>query len=140
MAFALPALVEMYEFGDDVTYLTDESRTGVSIDLDQRFVEKTLASGRKKRFLLRNCHTFSVGWEMIPANAAGTIDGFLGRDEIKALANLGVPLVFTLRADNDTTMYDALCFVTDYSEEIVFRRGTPDNFRYKISLSLEQIS
>lgn len=138
-SFALPALVELYPVGDDPIYITDESRAPIQVDLDARFIDKSLASGRKKRFFLRNCSKFQITWENVGSSADYTVDGFAGRDEIKALAYSSDSLSFVMRADDDSTMYDCRVFVTDYSEELTLRRGAPENFRYKISLGLEQV-
>jgi len=130
MTFALPNMVTLGGVN-----LTDESRSPVAIDIDQRVSEKQLASGKKIKFLLENCSKFSMSWENVASSASTTVDGCGGRDEIKALAFSGTTQTLVLHYLGGTTVSYTV-FIDSYQEEIVMRRASA--LRYRISLGLEE--
>jgi hypothetical protein len=68
-------------------------------------------------------------------DATHTIDGHGGRNEIRSLAQGGAPLAFTFQ-DGANAPENYTVFVTDYSENIAFRRG--EGSRFTITLGLEE--
>lgn len=115
------------------TNLTDESRSYAE-DRDERGVEVELADGTIKKYIKSVKRTFDISWENVHKSAAGTVDGFGGRDEIRALGMSGDALTLSVR--DGVTISNYTVFVDNYDEEIIIRRGADS--RYQVSLSLKE--
>lgn len=115
--------------------LTDEGRQPIQEDRDERSVIVDLASGKKRKFIKGVRKTWNISWEWVPMDASLTIDGHGGRNEIRSLAQGGAPLIFTYQ-DSHNPLETYTVFVSEYSENVVFRRA--QGSRYQITLSLEE--
>lgn len=144
MTFFQPNLISIGFQADpgSAVRLTDESRTPLKQSLDQRMIDKTLASGRKKRFIQRNATNISVSWDYMPYDSSHTIDGYGGFSDLVGFVYSGEPLVVTLhyRAEAGETNVEFNYFVTEFSTDIALRRGPLENWRFNVSLGLEQIA
>lgn len=132
-SFRFPNLVQI-----DSTDLTDESRS-FSEDREERSVVIELASGAKKKYVKGIFKTFQIDWDNVAMSSADTVDGFGGRNEIRALAPEGAVVSLVIQ-DGRNAEETYSCFVNSYSEEVLQRRGLGDQFRYRVSLALEQQS
>lgn len=121
----------------DGTALTEESRQPFSVALENREVVVELANGAKRKYLKGTFRKFNINWENVAKNAATTVDGFGGRDEIRAKAFTGGSLELVVTDGIDTDTYTV--FVDSYSEELLQRRAYADGYRYNISLELSQV-
>jgi hypothetical protein len=130
VTFSMPAVVTL----NGVT-LTDESRGGVMVTLDPRVIDKQLASGKRIKYLLKNCRIFSITWENVAGDATTTVDGFGGADEIRDLAFTAEVMTLGLTYTNGNTD-EYQVFVTGHSEQILMRRNYM--LRYTVTLDLEE--
>lgn len=115
--------------------LTDEGRKPITENRDERSVIVDLASGKKKKYIKGVRRTWTIDWEMVPMHSGLTIDGHGGRNEIRSLAYGGATLSFTY-LDSYNSLETYTVFVSEYNENMIFRRG--EGSRFQISLSLEE--
>lgn len=128
--FSLPNLIKL-----DGTELTDESRQALQETRDERSVVIELATGKKRKFIKSIARKWDISWDNVAESASNTVDGFAGRDEIRAIAQSGETMTLLIQdGRNATETYTV--FVESYDEELLMRRGS--HFRYKVSLSLEE--
>lgn len=142
MSFYQPALVSICAVGDELEPITDESRGPVKTDSEPKFIEKVLASGKKKRFLQQVTNRYTISWEHMPFDSSQAIDGGNGVSYLFPLATSGQPVTFalTFKLEDGTLIQNGVdCFVTDFSYEPSIRRGPFENWRFNVSLSLEEI-
>lgn len=128
--FRYPALVKLNN-----TELTDESRGPLQESRDERAVTVDLASGRKRKFIQGIRKKWDMTWENVAIDAASTVDGKAGRNEIRVLAQTGGTLTLTIQDGvNPDEVYSV--FIDSYSDDVVMRRGPGDMRRYTVNLSL----
>jgi hypothetical protein len=143
MTFYQPNLISFKRAGEvDPTPLTDESRQPLKVTAEQRIIDKTLASGRKKRFIQAIVTNLSINWNYIPYSAEQTIDGFGGLIEIMGAVSDSEPITVyrNYKMENGTEfseVYDY--FVSELNYEPIYRRGPVENWRFNITVGLEQI-
>lgn len=130
ITFSLPNLIKL-----NGTELTDESRQPLQESRDERSVTIELATGKKRKFIKSIARKWDINWENVADSASRTVDGFAGRDEIRALAQSGATMTLVIQdGRNPDETYTV--FVDSYDEELLMRRS--GFYRYKVSLSLEE--
>lgn len=113
--------------------LTDESRQPFQEDRDERSVVIDLASGKKRKFIKSIKRKWTISWENVGMNASQTYDAKGGRNEIRAIAQLGTTVILQLTdGNNGTETYTV--FVDSYTETVTMRRVGAN--RYTLSISL----
>lgn len=117
--------------------LTDESRTPLSEERDERSVTVDLASGKKRKFIKGIRRRWSVDWDSVPLDATYTIDGGGARNEIRTIAQSGDALTLTIQDGRNADEIYTI-FITDYQETLEMRRPG-DLTRYKITLGFEEV-
>jgi hypothetical protein len=122
--------------------MCEESRSPVSTASDPRLIDKTLAGGKKKRFIMKpSTSRWSISWDYMPWSSDQSFDGGAGFYELSSMATDGRPLVFTTSSREGPVVNSQSyqVFVTDFSSEVSHRRGDLTNWRWKVNLELEQI-
>lgn len=114
--------------------LTDESRSPLQEERDERSVIVDLASGRKKKFVKGVRRRWTMDWENVAANANETVDGKGGRDEMRSIAEGAAFVPFTVQ-DGRNAPENYTVMVESYSEEVLRRVGL-EGFRYKVSMTV----
>lgn len=130
MSFRYPNLISL-----GGVQLTDEGRSPITEDRDERSVVVDLASGKKRKYIKSVKKTWSIDWEMVPMHSGQTIDGKGGRNEIRSLAQGGSVLTFTF-VDSYNALETYTVFVSGYNESMILRRA--EGSRFKITLELEE--
>jgi hypothetical protein len=130
MGFRYPNLITLNEVA-----ITDESRTFTE-EREERAVRVTLASGKNKKFVQCIAKSWTLAWENVSANSDETVDGFGGRDELHAIAQLDGFMTLTID-DGKNTSEEYTVEVDSYSEQILMRRGDA-GFRYTINMTLKE--
>lgn len=115
--------------------LTDESRGPLTENRDERSVIIDLASGKKKKFIKSVRRTWTVSWDNVAMTSEFTVDGFAGRNEIRAIAQSADPMMLLIH-DGRNLQERYTVFIDSYSDDVVMRYGEGDLFRYKLSLTL----
>jgi len=115
--------------------LTDEGRQPLHEDLDKRIIEIDLASGGKKRFIKYIGHKWTIDWVNVSENAAHTVDGKGGRDEIYTIAQLQTPITLAITDGLNVTRTYTVWIESHYEEYTMRRKGT---HYYKIELQLTE--
>jgi hypothetical protein len=114
--------------------LTDESRTPLQEERDERSIIVDLASGRKKKFVQGVRRRWTISWENVAANASETVDGKGGRDEMRSLSE-GAGFITFVLDDGRNTQETYTVMLENYSEEVLTRRGV-GGFRYKVDMTI----
>lgn len=131
--FRYPALLRL----GGVT-LTDESRQPLKEDRDERSVDVELASGKIKKYIKGIRRSWTVSWTNVAMTATDTVDGFGGRNEIRALAQNGGVLELIIQdGRNANETYQV--YIEAYDDEVTMRRGAGDMFRYTVNLALKEV-
>lgn len=145
--FALAGLVLLcpYELDgtyDDPPYLTDESRQPIQWEGAGKFNDKKLASGIVRRQIIQPyAANYTISWENVAWSKDQTVDGYFGASEIIGMVSTNGLLKMGLWFGEDFAGGDAIstpAWCTNYNIEIVHRRGHYTNWRYKVSITLEQ--
>ena len=132
MTFVKPRLLR---FGSN--NVTDHNRSPLGISIERIEKKHRMANGRLRKYVVADKHTFNVSWDMLPANATYTVDGYWGANDLENFFNttkgefiLGLSLTNTGPATTYTVMF------SDFSKTLL-KRGRFDF--YDVSLTLEEV-
>lgn len=128
--FRYPALISLQG-----QILTDESRGPLQEDRDERATTVDLASGKKKKFIKSVKRKWTVSWDNVAMNAANTVDGKAGRNELRAIAESAGTMTLLIH-DGRNSQESYTVFIETFNNEVVMRHGEGDQFRYKMNISL----
>jgi hypothetical protein len=131
MNFTLPAMVKI-----NGSFYTDEGRTPVEIQLDERAITNELASGKHVKYIKQKARKFSISWEKMPNQASQAIDGKNGRNELLALI-MSVNTFTLILDDGVNTAQTYTCLLSDYTETPALRR--PGHMRWNVKVSFEEV-
>lgn len=129
--FQLPTMIAI-----DGTSLSDESREGISMERDERVIDKQLATGKKIKFILNECLKLSISWENLADKTEDTVDGGAGAEFIRDIAMAGDEVSVELRFLNGETETYTM-YVESHTQTVKFRR--PGHMRYRVELGLEEV-
>ncbi len=113
--------------------LTDESRAPLQEERDLRSVPIDLASGKIRKFIKGLRHKWTITWDNVGESASQTVDGKGGRNEVRAIAQIGDTMTFVIQ-DGRHTAETYTVFVDSYTDSVVMRRV--DCNRYTCTISL----
>ena len=143
--FALPGLILLIPIELDGTpgfehpYLTDESRQPIQFEGAAKSVDKKLAGGNTRRQIIKpNLSNVTITWDNVAWSKDQTVDGYYGAFEIISIVQTGGLLKMGIWYGEGLDALSSPCFCTNYNYEIVHRRGHYTNWRFKISITLEQ--
>lgn len=132
MGLFYPAAIKV-----DAVDLTDQGRSPVSVQRDERSVIVELASGKRKKYIKGIKHIFSMEWKWLPSDDTNTIDGFAGRDSLVAnFAESGNTHTLIFRDEiGGSDTYTV--FVSDYTENLI-RRSPNEEFFWEVAMTFEE--
>ena len=106
--------------------------------------DQVLASGNRRRCLVRNPQAFSLSFKYLPGPSGMTVDGQAGRDYMYTLANLGqnvtVEYLPDYTSDQDDFSYISLRGrIKSYSETLLRRDEIGGCYYYNVNISFEEL-
>jgi len=122
----------------DNVQLTDQGRTPVVRNRDERSTSVDLANGTRKKYIRAVKHSFNTSWDYLPDDTTCTIDGYAARTEMVNLIGDSDDS-HTLRFFYKNNSYEEFTvFVTSYSETLIKRDPSSGVFIWQVSVDFEE--
>jgi len=137
MAYALffPAAVWL-----DNVPLTDQGRSPISINRNERSILVELANGDQRKYVKAVKNTFETSWQWLPDEDYQTLDGGAGRKTLRTLIGEDDGDSHSLRFfDRNGGSKDYTVFVGDFNENLIKRDPSTGIFMWQISVSFTEL-
>jgi hypothetical protein len=122
----------------DNMQLTDQGRSPIVVNREERSTTVDLANGTKKKYIRSIKHKFATSWKYLPDDSTCTIDGYAARVEMYNLLGESKDS-HTLRFFHRNGEYNEYTvFVDAYSETLTRRDPNTGIFIWELSLSFEE--
>lgn len=122
----------------DNIQLTDQGRSPIRRDRDERSVSIELANGTRKKYIKAVKHKFSTSWTYLPDDSTCTIDGYAARTELVNLLG-DDDQAHLLRFFYKNNKYEEFTvFVSSYSENLVKRDPRSGVFIWEVNIEFEE--
>lgn len=145
MALRYPTAIGVLAAGASTTVnLTDHGRGPVQEEREERSVEVELADGTIRKYIKGIKHTWQMDWDWLPDQDSDTVDGYAGRESMRALFSTSTSgtvfaLYFRDRAESGgTTVRTYNAYVTSYNDELIRRDTTSGKYFFKCSISFKE--
>jgi hypothetical protein len=119
--------------------LTDQGRSPVSVQREEKFTENELANASKVRYFRGVKRRWSFSWTFLPDSDHQTIDGYAARREIvELLGKDGKDHVLRFY-DKDWTYEEYFVFCDSYTEDLIKRDPSGHMFLWEVSVEFCEI-
>lgn len=133
MALFFPAAVWL-----DNKALTDQGRSPVNKQREERSVVIELANGKRKRYIKAIKHKFGMSWSWLVDKEYDTIDGGLARQGMAQLIGESTEPHLLRFYDRNGGWEEYTVFVNSYSETLTKRDPMSGTHFWEVSIELEE--
>ena len=128
-----PAAIEI-----DNIPLTDQGRSPVEVQREERSVVNELANGTRMKYVKKIAKTFSMSWTWLPDSDDATIDGGMGRQSLAEYLGESGDTHLLKFYDRNGGYQEYTVFVSDYSESLIRRNPHDGTHFWEVSLGFEE--
>ena len=124
-------------FSVDGTEVTEHNRkySGTKI-INASDVE--LDAGINKRYIRKNKNSYTLSFTYLPNANTKTVDGRVGRDFLKSLAETGGKKLIAIKLSPAEAIESKYCYLSSYSESLIKRDVANSCSYYDVNITFEE--